>query len=68
MPKNINDLKLPKGRSLVIVGLMGAGKSCVARQLAKHFDIPFVDADAEIEAAAGCCIADMVFLMLKSKS
>lgn len=52
-------LRLPKGRSLVIVGLMGAGKTCVGRQIAQHFDIPFVDADREIEEAAGCCVADI---------
>ena len=52
-------LRLPKGRSLVIVGLMGAGKTCVGRQVAQHFDIPFVDADREIEEAAGCCVADI---------
>ncbi len=43
----------------MIVGLMGAGKSCVGRQLARYFDIPFVDADREIEEAAGCCVADI---------
>lgn len=56
---NQTQLKLPKGRSLVLVGLMGAGKSCIGRNLAQHYNIPFVDADREIEEAAGCCIPDI---------
>ncbi len=44
--------------SLVIVGLMGAGKSSVGRRLAQKLALPFVDADAEIENAAGCTIED----------
>jgi Shikimate kinase len=45
-------------RPLVLVGLMGAGKSCVGRRLAARLDIPFLDADAEFEAASGCTISD----------
>ncbi|MBI5121581.1 MAG: shikimate kinase [Rhodospirillales bacterium] len=45
-------------RSLVLVGLMGAGKSKVGRLLAERLGLPFVDADAEIEEAAGCSVAD----------
>lgn len=44
--------------SLVLVGLMGAGKSSVGRRLAQKLDLPFVDADSEIENAAGCSIED----------
>jgi ATP-dependent protease Clp ATPase subunit len=40
-------------RSIVLVGMMGAGKSSVGRRLAARLNIPFVDADAEIEGAAG---------------
>ena len=47
------------GRSIVLVGLMGAGKSTVGRRLAHRLSIPFVDADAEIEAAAGKTIAEI---------
>lgn len=47
------------GRSVVLVGMMGVGKSSVGRRLAARLQIPFVDADAEIEAAAGQTIADM---------
>jgi shikimate kinase len=40
-------------RSIVLIGLMGAGKTTVGRRLAKRLNLPFVDADHEIEAAAG---------------
>ena len=40
-------------RSVVLVGMMGAGKSSIGRRLATRLGIPFVDADAEIEKAAG---------------
>lgn len=46
-------------RSIVLVGLMGAGKTTIGRRLAHLLAIPFVDADAEIEAAAGKSIADI---------
>ncbi len=45
--------------TIALIGLMGAGKSTVGRRLAASLDLPFVDADAEIEAAAGCSIDDM---------
>lgn len=45
-------------RSIVLVGLMGAGKSTVGRRLATAMHLPFFDADHEIETAAGCTIAD----------
>jgi shikimate kinase len=44
---------------IVLVGLMGAGKTSVGRRLAEKLDIPFVDADHEIETAAGKSIADI---------
>ena len=40
-------------RSIVLIGLMGAGKTAVGRRLAARLDLPFTDADSEIEAAAG---------------
>lgn len=46
-------------RSIVLVGLMGAGKSCIGRRLASRLGIAFVDADAEIEQAAGCSISEI---------
>lgn len=47
------------GRSLVLIGMMGAGKSSVGRRLAARMGLPFVDADTEIEAAAGMSIPDI---------
>ena len=49
-------------RTIVLVGLMGAGKSCIGRALARLHDLPFSDADAEIESAAGCSIEDIFAL------
>ncbi|WP_246718706.1 shikimate kinase [Microvirga terrestris] len=46
-------------RSLVLVGLMGAGKSTVGRRLAQSLKLPFRDADHEIEAAAGMTIPEI---------
>jgi shikimate kinase len=46
-------------RTIVLVGLMGAGKSCIGRRLAGRLGVPFVDADAEIEQAAGCSISEI---------
>ncbi len=45
-------------RSIVLVGLMGCGKSCVGRRLAAKLDLPFLDSDTEFETAAGCTIAE----------
>jgi shikimate kinase len=49
-------LSLP--RTVALVGLMGAGKSAIGRRLAHRLGLPFVDADDEIERAAGCTIAE----------
>jgi len=46
-------------RPIVLVGLMGAGKTSVGRRLAEKLRIPFVDADHEIESAAGKTIAEI---------
>ncbi|MBN8966906.1 MAG: shikimate kinase [Rhizobiales bacterium] len=46
-------------RLIVLVGMMGSGKSTVGRRLATRLHLPFVDADQEIEAAAGMSIADI---------
>ena len=47
------------GRTIVLVGLMGVGKTTVGRRLAARLRLPFVDADAEIEAAAGMTVAEI---------
>ncbi len=46
-------------RSVVLVGLMGAGKTTVGRRLARRLDLAFVDTDAEIEKAAGETIPEI---------
>ena len=46
-------------QTVVLVGLMGAGKTSVGRRLAARLELDFVDADAEIEAAVGCSIEDI---------
>jgi shikimate kinase len=46
-------------RSIVLVGLMGAGKTTVGRRLARRLDLAFVDTDAEIEQAAGESIPEI---------
>jgi shikimate kinase len=46
-------------RSVVLVGMMGAGKSSVGRRLAARLEIPFIDADTEIEMAAGMSISEI---------
>jgi shikimate kinase len=46
-------------RPIVLVGLMGSGKSAIGRRLATRLGMRFVDADAEIEAAAGLSIKDI---------
>lgn len=51
--------KAPPQRSIVLVGLMGVGKSTVGRRLAQRLKMPFVDADHEIERAAGCTIPEI---------
>lgn len=53
--KNLFELNKP----IVMVGLMGAGKTSIGRMLAKKLDISFVDSDQEIEAAAGCSVIDI---------
>ena len=46
-------------RSVVLVGMMGSGKSSIGRRLAARLAVPFVDADSEIEKAAGMTIAEI---------
>ncbi|HTR82973.1 MAG TPA: shikimate kinase [Reyranella sp.] len=49
---------LPLSRTVALVGLMGAGKTAIGKRLAARLGLPFVDADEEIEKAAGCTIAE----------
>jgi shikimate kinase len=51
--------RLLDGRTVVMVGMMGAGKSSVGRRLAARLGLPFVDADTEIERAANATISEI---------
>lgn len=59
--KSINDTAkiVPPEKSIVLVGLMGAGKTCIGTRLARKLGMGFVDADDEIETAAGCTIEEI---------
>ena len=46
-------------RSIVLIGLMGAGKTAVGRRLANKLELPIIDADTEIEVAAGASISEI---------
>ncbi|MDE0877688.1 MAG: shikimate kinase [Sphingomonas bacterium] len=60
MLQSANPQSPPIGtRPIVLVGLMGVGKSTVGRRLASHLGLSFVDADHAIEEAAGMSIADI---------
>ncbi len=57
--KEIATEKIELNQPIVMVGLMGAGKTSVGRALARRLGVPFVDSDKEIEAAAGCSVVDI---------
>lgn len=60
LSKEIEDIREKLGNHpLVLVGLMGAGKSSIGRRLAEKLDVPFVDADHEIEIAADKSIPEI---------
>lgn len=62
LPIEARVLRGLQGRSIVLVGLMGAGKSTVGRRLAGRLGLLFKDADQEIETAAAMSIADIFAL------
>ena len=47
------------GRPIVLVGMMGAGKTIVGRLLAARLGLPFADSDAEVERATGLTVAEL---------
>lgn len=61
--KDVSDIRAALdalgGRSLVLIGMMGAGKTSVGRRLAAALELPFVDADAEIERVADMTIPEI---------
>jgi shikimate kinase len=59
MPQSLSPAPPSIDRPIVLIGLMGAGKSTVGKRLAARLNLPFVDADHEIEAAAGLSIAEI---------
>lgn len=59
LPLDPDPQGLRLARPLVLVGLMGAGKTSVGKRLAAMLDAPFMDSDHEVEAAAGMSVADI---------
>ena len=46
-------------KPVVLIGLMGCGKTSIGKRVAKRFDLPFCDSDQEVEEAAGCALNDI---------
>lgn len=59
MTQDVPPQSLKLSKTIVLVGLMGAGKTCIGTRLAAKLGLPFVDADTEIERAAGCSVPDI---------
>ena len=59
MPNALSIDPAQRGRTIALVGLMGAGKSSIGRRLAHALDLPFKDADEEVERAAARSIPDI---------
>ncbi len=59
MQRNTKSVETHDDRPLVLIGMMGVGKSTIGRRLAARLGTPFVDADEQIEAAAGMTIPEI---------
>lgn len=59
MPTEEKDLTERERRTIVLVGLMGVGKTTIGKRLAQRLNLPFVDADHEIEEAAGLTVSEI---------
>ena len=57
--QNSNSKKITEGRFIVLVGLMGAGKTTLGRRIAPELGLPFIDSDSEVEKTAGCTIGEI---------
>lgn len=53
-------MKIQTDKIILLVGLMGSGKTSVGRKLAQRLELPFIDADAEIEKAAGLTLVEVL--------
>ena len=54
-------MKMPKiDKIILLVGLMGSGKTSVGKRLARYLSLPFIDGDQEIEKAAGLSLVDVL--------
>ena len=51
--------KLLHNKIILLVGMMGCGKTTLGKQLARQLQLPFIDSDKEIESASGCSISDL---------
>lgn len=67
MKQDLPPQSLKLSKPIVLVGLMGAGKTCIGTRLAAKLGLPFVDADTEIERAAGCSVTDIFELYGESE-
>lgn len=59
MKGDVEKIRAALKKPIVMIGLMGAGKTKIGGMIAEALGIPFIDADHEIEATAGCTIADI---------
>lgn len=59
MQRNLKSAQNTIDRPVVLIGMMGVGKSTIGKRLATRLGMPFMDADEEIERAAGMTIADI---------
>jgi len=59
MPQSLSPLSGLQNQTIVLIGLMGAGKSTIGRRLATRLHVPFVDADQEIETAADMTVTEI---------
>ena len=52
-------IKLKQNKTILLVGMMGCGKTSLGKILSRKLHLPFVDSDKEIERASGCSISDL---------